>query len=349
LARQKEKIYRRRRPLRTLLRVLGVSLLTIILLLVVVFFWFQRYIVYTPDGIRLDIPFLRGILYEIPEDAQDEPFPFLPPWATPTDPDLPVLPDGPTLPWVGPMRGVLVSGETLAAGSNWDQALENREANAILVAMNDETGRLWWASEVDTAIRFALYGEGQPGPILETIDPEFGRSALLFGFHNELMATRNPPVALDGAEGWLDPRNLEMRDYIMDLALELGRLGFDEIVLVDFTFPPNYAGANAAVIVNFLRALSQALATLDVRLSVMVGERDWYDPYGEALPLPSVDQLLEVVDRFYTVLEPETLADAERHSALMAAVETTLGIEIPRFVPVGSDEVPRDGNWVVRE
>ena len=39
--------------------------MAVILLFVMAFFWFQRYIVYTPDGIRLDIPFWRDILDEI--------------------------------------------------------------------------------------------------------------------------------------------------------------------------------------------------------------------------------------------------------------------------------------------
>ena len=346
--RQKEKIYKRRRPLRTLLRVLGVSVLAVILLLVTAFFWFQRYIVYTPDGIRLDIPFWRDILDEIPEDAQDEPFPFVPPGGDvptdPSDPNQPSLPEEPT--GIPPIRGVLVSGETLGE-TNVAQILESHSADAILVAMNDETGRLWWASEVDMAVRYALSDEGDLGPMLEGLDPEIGRSALLFGFHNELMATRNPPVALDYAEGWLDPRNAEMRDYIRALALELGWMGFDEIVLVDFAFPPGHPEASGAVILHFLEDLARALGPMNVTLSVMMTEREWYDPSGEVpSSLPSLVQLAGIVHRFYVVLDPEVPLEDSRHQALRAVAEAIFGADVYRFVPVGPGDGPERGSWV---
>ena len=343
--RPKERIYRRRRPLRTLIKVLGAAVLTIAILLVVVFFWFQSYIVYTPEGIRLDIPFLRGILDEIPENAQEEPFPVLPPEA-PGDPAEPVRP-GETEPPPS-IRSVLFTGEALATIPDWDLTLAGFRADAILVAMNDETGLLWWESAVEMARSYALSGEGNPGPILEAMDPEVWRSALLVGFQNELMASRNPPLAL-AAEGWLDPRDVEVRDYVMDLALELGRLGFDEIVLADFTFPPDYPETADAVIISFLRDLASALGTLDVRLSVMTHELDWYDPEDTAhFFRPGLFQLAEIVFRFYCVIEPTTLADEERYAALMAAVQSILGGGAYRFVPVGPGGGPEEGNWVVQ-
>jgi hypothetical protein len=56
---KKVKVYKKRRPLKIVLRVLGVLLAVVILLSVVIFFGFQKYIVYTPDGVRLEIPFLQ--------------------------------------------------------------------------------------------------------------------------------------------------------------------------------------------------------------------------------------------------------------------------------------------------
>lgn len=53
-------LYRRRRLWRTLFRALGILLLALVLLAVIVFFWFKRYIVYTDDGqLRLDVPFIQ--------------------------------------------------------------------------------------------------------------------------------------------------------------------------------------------------------------------------------------------------------------------------------------------------
>lgn len=64
---EKKKIYKKRKPLKIALKVLGILIAVLVLLSVVVFFGFQKYIVYTPEGIRLEIPFLQKYG---PEQAQ---------------------------------------------------------------------------------------------------------------------------------------------------------------------------------------------------------------------------------------------------------------------------------------
>jgi len=319
------------------------------ILLVAVFFWFQRYIVHTPDGVRLDIPFLRGILDEIPEadpdaDTQEEAsvIPVTP--ADTAEYDQSVMP--PDLP---PFRSVLITAEDLERMPDVNLTLEGARADAILIPVNDETGQLWWRSDVGTATRYALYGTGDLNLMLETIAPEIGRSALLVGFHNRLMAQRNPPAGLYGAEYWLDPRNVEMRDYIRDLALELGQMGFDEIVLKDFSFPPDYTDAEEAVILAFLQELVNALSLIDVSLGVVTRESDWYAPDGDVYPSrPGPAQLSDIALRLYCVLDPETAADPERYEALMAAVQSVLGGGAYRFVPIGPGSSSDGINWVVQ-
>ncbi len=73
MASESRKIYRKRGPLRLILKIIfGLALIAVILA-TVIFFWFQTYIVYTPDGVRLDIPFLdRGEAVETAEDMGGE-------------------------------------------------------------------------------------------------------------------------------------------------------------------------------------------------------------------------------------------------------------------------------------
>ena len=62
------RIYRQRRPLRAVLIAL-VSLIIIALMLTLsVFFGFKKYIVYTSDGVRLDVPWLRETVEEQTDD-----------------------------------------------------------------------------------------------------------------------------------------------------------------------------------------------------------------------------------------------------------------------------------------
>ena len=57
-------VYKKYRPLRVILTVIGVALAVILLLMILIYFGFRKYIVYTPDGLYLDIPWL--------EDVRDE-------------------------------------------------------------------------------------------------------------------------------------------------------------------------------------------------------------------------------------------------------------------------------------
>ncbi|NLV49191.1 MAG: hypothetical protein GXY20_00685 [Clostridiales bacterium] len=54
------RIYHGRNPLRALLKVLLWIIIIAAALFVFAFFWFKRYIVYTDDGIILDVPFLHS-------------------------------------------------------------------------------------------------------------------------------------------------------------------------------------------------------------------------------------------------------------------------------------------------
>ena len=63
---RKNEVYHRRRPLRMIMKITFSLVLFAVVLALVIFFWFQQYIVYTSEGVRLDIPFLdRGEITQI--------------------------------------------------------------------------------------------------------------------------------------------------------------------------------------------------------------------------------------------------------------------------------------------
>ena len=61
-----ERIYKKNNTVKTVLTTLLVTVLVLIFLALTVFFGFRRYLVYTDDGVRLEIPWLQ----EEPEEAQ---------------------------------------------------------------------------------------------------------------------------------------------------------------------------------------------------------------------------------------------------------------------------------------
>ena len=53
------RIYRSRRPLKVILTALLTVLVVLAILAVSIFFGFKRYIVYTSDGVKLEVPWLQ--------------------------------------------------------------------------------------------------------------------------------------------------------------------------------------------------------------------------------------------------------------------------------------------------
>lgn len=53
------RIYRRRRPVRTALTVIATLAAVLLVLAILVFFWFRKYIVYTSGSVELVVPWLQ--------------------------------------------------------------------------------------------------------------------------------------------------------------------------------------------------------------------------------------------------------------------------------------------------
>ena len=66
----RKRTYRSAKPLRTAASVLGVLLALVILVCAIIFFSFRKYIVYTADGLRLEVPWLEDTLPE--EESADD-------------------------------------------------------------------------------------------------------------------------------------------------------------------------------------------------------------------------------------------------------------------------------------
>ena len=70
MAQHDVRIYRSRKPLKTALVVFFSLLLALIVLAVAVFVGFQKYIVYTSDGVKLEVPWLQEAEDAAPEGAE---------------------------------------------------------------------------------------------------------------------------------------------------------------------------------------------------------------------------------------------------------------------------------------
>ena len=331
------KIYRQRRPVRAFFRLFAIILTLCAILLVASFFWLQNFTVHTTEGIRVDAPFLHRFMGEIPASSI-LPYP-PPPEASPEPTPSPIATPDP-LPQGVYERVLHVSAGYVDTIIDWQQTLDGFEANAVMVPMNNTQGELWWETEVTLAHSYLLAGDGRIDLILDQMARDVRRVALLYAFHNQLMAERNEPAAL--TEYWLDPTNEDMQAYLIELALELVALGFDEIVLRDFAFPPNDDGQQNTQVLAFLEDLARQLRRRDAVLSVMIPESAWILEDGL-----DPTALLNVAARFYTELDMETLQNEARFQTLEQQVERVLGADTTRFIPFVPSVTLHEGNWVI--
>ena len=64
MSEKQPKTYKSRHPVRTVITVAAAVLIAAVILFACVFFGFKKYIVYSEDGVRLDIPWLQKITNE---------------------------------------------------------------------------------------------------------------------------------------------------------------------------------------------------------------------------------------------------------------------------------------------
>lgn len=296
----------------------------------------QEYcVVYDADGqLRLELPWARR---EDPSAQPDEP----------EDVDLtiqePEVPAGSKILWLT---------DTPLTGTSGTEGLADSGYDAVAVTLKDSSGSVYYDSE--TALSAARKAVASTGEAL---------SALTNGDHYtiaRLSALLDSRAANADVEGrglkntggyifydgnnlnWLDPAKEGARAYVSALAKECAALGFDEILLTDFTFPTvgkldkiQYPEeGKESSLIGFLTALRTALDQAgyeDVALSVELPAETVLTGRDETAGLV-LAEIAPLVDRIYARTIPD------QAQALSDAVEAAGG---DYFVPE-LQEQPQD-------
>lgn len=214
---------------------------------VVIFYSFQKYIVYEQDGISLQVPMLAT---PAPTDESGQSsFEQVDPEVVLEEPDYSTVraTAGEDL---QDFKALLVPSEYIAAGEvdkylDW---MQRYGANALVLDMKPVSGELVWASQTATATAYGTSGTIALEPLVKELKEDKGYYliAQINCCVDALFATRCADAALktpfggaftneDGA--WLDPYNATVRTYISELAAELSDAGFDEVLLRTMSQP----------------------------------------------------------------------------------------------------------------
>lgn len=265
------------------LKVLVILLAVLLLVLAIAFFWLQDYMVFTADGVHLELPFSHSETTPTPE-------------ATPTppvvDPVVETTPPQEETPEDSVLHVVEVSLDSLLAGTAQAQ-MEAAGGNAVLLNMKNEQGQLAYVSDIPLAKEAGLSGSDRrvndaiaalkaEGVYLVARMDCFRDNLLPYYQHDLAILTNSGYRWIDpDSIRWVSPTNAQVRDYLAAVAGELARLGFAEILLDSPGYPTQGnlgyikkgdaydAAAFPTVISGFYQQMAAAVEEYEGRLAIM--------------------------------------------------------------------------------
>lgn len=276
-------IYRKRpqyTPRPSLLHRVGTVLFFLLLLAgflsAIFLFFFRGYVVDTPDGPHLELPFLAKESATLPVASTNVSV---------------TVPEADSRPLLEPLHAIRLSCDTIMDGSAHDK-MQKAGCNAVIYDMRTDDGSLNYVSDLNLAIES---GASAALPNLNdairsmNASPDLYTIARVSCFSDSKLAKLKPELALSRASGatwmddskvaWLSPNHDEVQSYLYDICRELGALGFDEILLTNCAYPTkgtlsqisgseDSVSAFSASLEDFYRQMRTIANAKGVRLSI---------------------------------------------------------------------------------
>ena len=166
--------------------------------------------------------------------------------------------------------------------------------DAVVVQVKGEWGKLQWPSQAALARQLGTVSTTQS--LTQALSALSAQDIYLVArvdcFRDQALAAANVGGSLLMARSgnrwydfmgmsWVSPVNTQVRQYLVELCVELSQMGFDELVLDSAYFPDqgevhvlaqstNYPQTRATVVEQFWQEVTQALEGSEVRLSAQV-------------------------------------------------------------------------------
>ncbi len=279
--------YRTRRFFGRLLRALLPIAVVAVLALLCWLLWLQRFVIFTPEGLKLDLslpPLLQGqvakptepeiwvdILYGSPEDDKKD-----------EDPTTQLL------------AGYYVSEESLYTDIPGVLAKLKRlpKGTPVLVDVKNYRGYFYYSTTVGSQ----NYGKVNTAHMDELIaylgESDLYVIARLPALSDYVYGAENPSAGMPLASGalyfdenkcyWLDPTDEDTITYLIQISRELRALGFDEVVFTEFRIPDTdkivFEADKRQSISDAAQAIVAACATEDFVVSFAADTPDFPIP-----------------------------------------------------------------------
>jgi len=238
--------FRGKKKLFKVLAILGFAVAAAAIIAGLVFLYLQRYVVYTGDGARLELPAsisrTPGTTFT-PVDDVPLPEPILQTTAPATPEPEPALAPRP------------VSQKKTARYLTVSQLLSDEplDSDVLFIRIKNEIGTLYYSSDAFPEMRSKADIDNDA--LRKKLSLLKSRGTYLVAciscYDDEYTAAVHPEYTLKDGDGsiyrdskgsaWLAPSSNEVNSYLIEIAAELSKFDFDEILLYNFSFPTDTA------------------------------------------------------------------------------------------------------------
>lgn len=236
--------YRNKRAVRKTVRILGGVLLALALLVIGRVLYVQRYVTYTPEGVKLDYDQKIDYTGQAPAEPDPAEYPFE------TVVDAVAQTDEETEKQTR-LDGYSISTTMLVNGVDQVRsALSEVDGyNAVVIDVKSIYGNFYYSTQLSGAPRADALDISEVDKLIEELT---GRSDLIviarvpaFSDRRYALAHQSEGLPIwNGAlwEGddvcyWLNPYSNNVQGYLTSIAIELSQRGFDGVLFDDFYFP----------------------------------------------------------------------------------------------------------------
>lgn len=362
------RFYRGRRKRKNVAVVPVIIVFLVLVFLVVLFYGMQKYAVITKEDVSVKLPYLEGDNVFIDENGNEVRI-FEPVDVTVNFHEADYSSVAATAGRnAGPLRAIFIPAEDLTRDKILEYDARLSSGNALVLEMKPRDGNLKWFSRSALAQSYGVSTQTQQTQDIEDAIRQVKENghylvAQISCCVDNLLPSRSTSVALLNMFGsyytndlgvWMDPYNMNVRNYVVEMVRELYDLGFDEVVLADLRHPELKEDEQ----VFYSREMSTPQSPVDAicgfavyvadRLSDRSGLLSIYvdSPQSLVRSDPATGQnaplFFKLYDRVYYSTDKYTYTF--NYNDIVSSV--TIGNAKDRFIPVVENYLPDNTSWV---
>ena len=366
---KRTEFYRGRRKKRNYAIIPSIIITGVITLIVVLFYGMQKYAVITKEGVTIELPILMEGKTTIDSEGNEvKVFDRV---------DAELIYDTPDYSYikseagedVPEMRAIFVPAENISREKLQDYVGRLSLGNALVLEMKPRSGILMWDSMATEAMNYGLSTPTELTAEMPTIVSDIKERDIYLVAQiscclDELFASRSTTITLRRADTggnymddygtWLDPYNMNVRNYVVELAKELYAMGFDEVVLADIMHP-TFA---EPVPLTYTRELSTTPSTTTavcgfaVNVAKQLRDREgllsiYIDAPQALVKAAENGQNGPLFMKMYDSVYYRTDKFAYDYNLADIAPYVSIGKANDRLVPVVENYLPENSTWVL--